>query len=423
MAETLAGAYRKVGFLTLLSLGIFGVALVTHLASDALPPAYTWEKPFVTLKDICGLNWFPTIVFVAFLIGSWRRRGEWDIERLLEASGQQIDLEPFKPRLLRGGVGAVLLLVISAWLFPDHTVVDLMVLVVAGLWLGWQEPDRAKLAQFAGHVVVVVVAFSAVSYAFTVFKALLFVDAVPRDASIVAFEHALFGAHPHRVVAAWAADKPTLIEVCDWVYTKLFEHMAIVSVFLIGLRLARERTEYLSALAVCYLLGGPLYHLLPGVGPIYSEPTIFPYMAFTSILTEPLVSTDLQAWILSNTNQIRAGTSESLKTWEYIACMPSLHMAHEFVMLWYARHSRLGLAIAIVFTGVTSLAIVVLGWHYPVDAIGGLALAAVAIAVCRWQRDVLLPSALMTGADEALPPRRSVLKRLRKPRKAPDLPC
>jgi membrane-associated phospholipid phosphatase len=170
----------------------------------------------------------------------------------------------------------------------------------------------------------------------------------------------------------------------------------------VGLRLGKERGEYLGALALCYLIGGPLYHLLPGAGPGYFDPGPFEFLGGH----RDLMVNGVRAWLFDNTGSIMAGRATVLKTWGYIACLPSLHVAQEFVMLYYARHSRLALALSAVFTAITLLSVVVLGWHYPVDSLGGALVALAAIALARWQRDALMPRWLDVARDQPLLPRK-----------------
>jgi membrane-associated phospholipid phosphatase len=71
--------------------------------------------------------------------------------------------------------------------------------------------------------------------------------------------------------------------------------------------------------------------------------------------------------------------------------MPSLHIAHELVMLYFARSSKLAFPVSLAFTALTTVAVVALGWHYPSDLVAGAVLAVFAIALARWQSDRLLP--------------------------------
>jgi membrane-associated phospholipid phosphatase len=160
----------------------------------------------------------------------------------------------------------------------------------------------------------------------------------------------------------------------DRVYFAIFEHMAIGSCFLLGLGDHAERGRYLGALCICYVLGAPLYLLMPAAGPAY-----FDGSAYGFLRQQHLVTSYVQGLLFRNTTAINGGAATSIQTWGYIACMPSLHMAHELVMLYYARRSRIFFAGTLVFFLMTAVSVVGLGWHYPTDILGGMVLGAVAI--------------------------------------------
>src|SRR5690606_18849969 len=118
-------------------------------------------------------------------------------------------------------------------------------------------------------------------------------------------------------------------------YYRLFDHMILVSALLAGAGRHRERIEYMSALAFCYAMGGFTYHVFPAMGPIYRDEAIF-----AGLRDLPLISNHFHALLARTHAEATAGTLQTLPSYEFIACMPSLHMAHELVMLYYARHSR-----------------------------------------------------------------------------------
>jgi membrane-associated phospholipid phosphatase len=226
---------------------------------------------------------------------------------------------------------------------------------------------------------LVVVCFSLVSYGFTVVKALLFTAQPAADASMVRIEAAVFGSPPHRAVATWAAAHPGWVRVLDDVYFRLFDHMVVASVFLLAAGRIAERWRLLAALAWCYMLGSVAYHAWPGVGPAFFDPAAYAFLGEQG----GLHTTVIQKLLTHNTGAVADGRAFRLESYAYIACMPSLHIAHELVMLWYARSSRLFLALSAVFSVLTVVSTVVLGWHYPIDALGGGLLAATAIWLAR----------------------------------------
>lgn len=384
-ARSLREAYARTGLLVPLSvLALLGGAWIQHARAE-LPGAYTWLQPYDTLRVIVQLNGFPMAVVGAYALGAAARVGpagvfaELSALRKLELPAQQ------RTRLLLRILLAVVLIALDVALLPEHGPLDAIAVGIAGGLLAKPFP-RATLRRFAWHTACAVLLFTAVCYWFTVVKALTFVNARQRDADILALEHALTGIYPHRWVAAWAYERPTWVGWFDWAYLKIFDHMAVVTAFLVGLRDLRQRTEYIGALAICYLLGAPLYLLCPAAGPAYFDPAQFAFLR-----SPDLSASWVQAALYRNTVAVNEGHSRVLSTWSYIACMPSLHMAHESVMLYYVRASKPALALSVAFITLTGVAVVALGWHYPTDILGGFALAAVAILLARWQSARLWP--------------------------------
>ncbi|MCA9644752.1 MAG: phosphatase PAP2 family protein [Polyangiaceae bacterium] len=390
-ARRFLSCYRAIGLLPLLTLCVTALAALVHHHSS-LPTAYTWLEPLRTLKDVVSEQNFIAAIVAIFLLGRLRLRGGWRFDLAFDGARLR------RNALVRMAFGACVIAADVA-LFEHHTWLDALGLMIAALVLPL--PESSQRRRVVGEVIVAAVVFLLICYAFTIFKALVLVDRSLWDARIIALERSVFGVEPHRYFAALGARSPSLSAWCDWVYFHFFPHMALVNVLLVGMRASRERIEYLGALAICYILGGPLYWLFPGVGPSYHEPQLFRFlMDVPNGLTLPV-----RGWLDGNTQAVLMGKAQVVRTWGYVACMPSLHIAQEVVMLWYARRSRLALAISILFTGLTVLAVMLLGWHYPTDVVAGCAVAALAVWMAHRWRGSLLPERVMPAEDQAVPPR------------------
>jgi PAP2 superfamily len=380
-----AQLYARVGLLLPMSfVALLGAGWLQYQCPE-LPGSYTWLQPYRVLGEIAESRGFPATVAVTYLVGLLTRWGptvararltQWVSTRRMGA-GQL-------PILLRVLSGLLAATVDVVWL-PLHGPLDALALGVSAACLTRPWP-REDLIRGLMQTAVAMWIFTTVCYWFTVLKALTFVGASAQDASIVAFEHAVTGIYPHRAIAAWAAERPLLVHWFDWAYFRIFEHMTLTAIFLVGLGNLRQRVEYLGALAICYFLGGPLYHLFPALGPVYYEPQLFGFLE-----RQVLVVSDVQQWLRNNTTAVVTGHSRVLDTWSYIACMPSLHLAHECVMLYYARASKLAWLVSFAFSAFTTVAVLALGWHYPSDLLAGVLLAIGAIAFARWQSARLLP--------------------------------
>ena len=381
----LLAAYGHVGLLVPISLiALAGGGWLQHRYAE-LPSSYTWLQPFRTLKGVVHLPGLLSAAAAAYLFGVLARRDRRSLSQIWAERGRALlalrDPARRLPLLARVLAAVVALGADLVWM-PAHTALDALAVAGFGFVLA-RRYSRAELRRMLVHGACTLLVFTAVCYWFTVVKALTFVGSfTQRDRGIVAFEHAITGVHPYRLVASWSAQHPAWLAWFDWAYTRLFHHMALASAFLFG-----QRGQIFGALAICYFIGGPLYWLLPAAGPAYFSPSSFEFLR-----SYPALNVNwMQAVLYENTGAVNHGQADVLITWSYIACMPSLHMAHESVMLFYARASKLFFALSLAFSLLTAVAVIALGWHYPTDIVAGVVLAVFSILLCRSQSARLLP--------------------------------
>lgn len=399
----LVTAYRRLGLLLWLALGAFLSAVLVHHYSR-LPASYTWFEPLWALQNVVRLPHFPLAVVATYALGAWAFRGSWDLEQSARVLASTLPARDWLPRTLKPLAAIALVVLVDALVIgSERDVLDLLALVAIGFLLARLWPDRQQMGRALGHGVLSALVFLVVCYCYTIVKALTFASGRGFDAAIIGIESALFGAPPHRALALWTATHPSFAALCDWVYFHFFEHMALTTVLLVALRLRAQRTEYLAALALCYLMGGPLYHVFPAFGPSYFEPRYFEFLQDKALLTGAI-----RRYLQLNTYGVLNGTARQVRTWSYIACMPSLHVAHELVSLYYVRSCLPAFVISLLFALLTMLSVVALGWHYPLDSVFGALLGVLAIALARSQRLFLMPPELRSF-DEVPPPGKPVI--------------
>ncbi|MEO6601060.1 MAG: phosphatase PAP2 family protein [Polyangiaceae bacterium] len=404
MKGRLVTEYRRCGLLVWLSVGSLLLAALLHHLSR-LPSAYTWFEPLRTLRRVAALRGFPLAVIAVYALGAWDWRGAWNIERSAHNLARTLPTREVLQRSLRPLLSIAAVVMVDAFVLgSERDAVDLISLVAIGFVLAAHRPSRPELVREAGYGLLSSAVFLAICYCYTVLKALTFSHGRALDASILEVEGTLFGAPPHRALARWTAAHLDVAQMLDWVYFHFFEHMALTTVLLVALRRGAQRTEYLGALALCYLLGGPLYQLIPALGPSYFEPHYFEFLSDPRLMTGMV-----RSYLQHNTDAVLAGTAERVRTWGYIACMPSLHVAQELVMLYYSRSCRLAFALSLAFTLLTLVAVVALGWHYPLDSLGGAIVALAAIAIARSQSGALMPLSFGRNPDLKPPPAKAVI--------------
>jgi hypothetical protein len=134
---------------------------------------------------------------------------------------------------------------------------------------------------------------------------------------------------------------------------------------------------YATAQSLNWLLGAGSYFLLPSLGPVYAEPSLFAQLPSSGV-------TQLQSFLFEQRADFIAdpGTVAA----QSIGAFASLHVSIFFTgalaahLLGFGRTIRIG---AWCLLGLTTLATLYLGWHYILDDIGGLVLGAMAFALAR----------------------------------------
>ena len=282
--------------------------------------------------------------------------------------------------------GAAVAVTLALAFNDERSALDWVAAAILGAIAGGWRPDGATRGRPAIEVVFVLVGFLAISYAFTVIKACLFVGAQPSDAALVDFVNRYAGGTVYQSFAAWGGEHMGWVRALDDFYLRIFDQMAAVSLFLIGAGRRSERIVFQSALALCYLLGAVSYFILPGFGPAFFDPGAYAFLDGQG-LWAPVV----QDALAQNSLSVSNGTLSALPPYQFLACMPSLHMTHELVMLYYARHDRTFFSAKLVGVLVSAIAVIVLGWHYLIDIVGGVGLALVSVAIAERARGWLFP--------------------------------
>lgn len=192
------------------------------------------------------------------------------------------------------------------------------------------------------------------------------------DSSLASLDkEILFGHDPavvlHRLLGTgWAAHLMSGVYIA-WI--------ALVPVILVAALVWSRNVSggcwLVTAVAVDWALGVATYFLVPTVGPIYARPELFSQLPQTDV-------NRLQATMLAQRLDVLANPfgTEAVQT---IAAFASLHVGITVTVCVIAHLLRLDVWFRIalwLFLFLTVLSTIYLGWHYLVDAIGGVALGA-----------------------------------------------
>lgn len=168
----------------------------------------------------------------------------------------------------------------------------------------------------------------------------------------------------------------------DFVYFQMF--LVVGAAFLISAYYSfRRGLQFAGACLTAYYLGLLVFYIWPTYGPyifcIGHAARYPPYL--TSYIFQKGGIAGLQA--------IAQHQSRSVASGYYIA-FPSLHIALPVIAMWFLRRWRPVFWLLAAYNGLLACAVVVLEWHYALDIPGGIAVAALALAVVR-AKPVQLP--------------------------------
>jgi hypothetical protein len=185
-----------------------------------------------------------------------------------------------------------------------------------------------------------------------------------------------FGYSPNVLFLDIFSSKPVLHAV-DWSYAMIFVcSMSIAFGYILSAPSRRLRTAFMTGNVVLWIAGAWLYLLVPSLGPAFGFPEI--WFAYSESLGR---TQSLQAMLLRNYQnvlQVRT-TGADVNVLYGIGAFPSLHVGFQtYVFLWMRRLWTYGEIVFGVFLFAIFLGSMITGWHYLVDGLAGILLAALA---------------------------------------------
>ncbi|MBI4166518.1 MAG: phosphatase PAP2 family protein [Acidobacteria bacterium] len=168
-----------------------------------------------------------------------------------------------------------------------------------------------------------------------------------------------------------------LLSFFDLLYFAMFAQVGAVMI-LIALRLGRKRAFQLVATVVtASYLSLFFYYFWPSLSPFYS------CLGHFDALPQTLRSYPIQQGLLAYVTIVRDHRPLGEIGTGYFIAFPCMHVAAPTIALWFVRQWRRLVYILLALDALLCVAIVLLEFHYVADLIGGVAVAAIAIALNR----------------------------------------
>ena len=197
------------------------------------------------------------------------------------------------------------------------------------------------------------------------------------DQQLWDLDSALLGGHSPNVLLLSMFSNATFLHLIDWTYGRLFEaSLAFAFVFFLSLPDRTSRVAFTNASAVLWIAGAWLYLAVPSLGPVFYFRDVWaPYV--------PLMHDTFagQHALMHNYNVVRGYARGTINILLGIGAFPSLHVAYE-ALLWLCvrRLTKWGGIVFGVLFLIMFFGAVITGWHYLIDALAGVAMA----AACYW---------------------------------------
>jgi membrane-associated phospholipid phosphatase len=170
--------------------------------------------------------------------------------------------------------------------------------------------------------------------------------------------------------------QPAVLRFIDGGYARIFLISLIIAfVFFLSHPSRRVRIAFITGNALLWISGAWLYLLLPSLGPAFVFPDI--WLPYARALP---VTHHLQVALMENYRNViklRDGANVPVRIIFGVAAFPSMHVAFQtYVLLWMRRLWKWGQIVFGIFLLLIILGSLITGWHYLIDGLAGMALAA-----------------------------------------------
>ncbi len=184
-----------------------------------------------------------------------------------------------------------------------------------------------------------------------------------------------FGLSPNVFVLTLFSDS-WFLRVIDWAYANIFPLTIVIAFgYFMSVPSRRLRVAFMTSNVVMWIAGVYLYMLIPSLGPAYRFPEV--WFEYSKQLT---TTQRLQGLLMGNYTNVLAmsrGVDKPVSIVFGIAAFPSLHVGWQaLVALWMRRQWLSGEILFWVFLFVIFIGSMITGWHYLIDSLAGVALAA-----------------------------------------------
>jgi PAP2 superfamily len=167
----------------------------------------------------------------------------------------------------------------------------------------------------------------------------------------------------------------SLILLAETVYYAMFYVIGVGIIFLCLADKPFMAIRMCNALIVAYTISTLCFALWPSTGPFFLCPdhlTHFP---------QGTTTLPIQKAILAKAIALHSHQTQTTSPTMYYISFPAMHVTIPLIVAWFLRRWKWVAAILVAYTIVLVPAILILEWHYFIDIVGGVAVAALAVVL------------------------------------------
>jgi hypothetical protein len=176
--------------------------------------------------------------------------------------------------------------------------------------------------------------------------------------------------HAARILPSWG------FTVLNTIYSGMFAQIG-ATVVICGLTTGwRRGIQFVGTILLAYYLSVGIFYLWPSHGPYY---LCVDHAQHVAALINHVSSYATQREFLAQAKYIWEGNSVQQIPVGYYIAFPCMHIAQPLVVLWFLRRWKRIVSVLAIYDVFLVAAIILLEWHYLVDLLGGIVVAAAAV--------------------------------------------
>jgi len=161
----------------------------------------------------------------------------------------------------------------------------------------------------------------------------------------------------------------------EFIYFAMFSQLGAGIIFLGRFRGRRRGLQFVGTLLMAYYIALAIFAIWPSQGPAYLS------LAHFSEFPRTLKAFSIQQALLQKSQLLWTHQPAGKISTDYFIGFPCMHIAQPLILIWFLRPWKKLVAVLAAYDALLVVAIILLQWHYVVDILAGILLAALAVCL------------------------------------------